>query len=927
MGFRWSQGQKLTAVDLDAEFDNVIALYNNLSNVVGTIQATGATAGPVGITVNWAGQSVVTNGTYIIELQCPYTLTVTSMNYGVGSNGGSFIATVRNAGVAISGLGPQTINAAGIATNVATANNIVQQGTQLDILVSGVSGSPSGSVIQINGTRASQTVNAIPVASATTLGGVIVGSGLTVSGGGVLSAPAAGYVLPAATTSVLGGVVVGTNLAITGNILTSPFATATSFGSMQVGRGLDVTSGTGIVGVTYGTTANTACQGNDSRISGAISAVSPALTGVPTAPTATVGTNTTQLATTAFVLGQGFLTTIPTATSTVLGLVKPDGVTITNNLGTTSVTYGTTPNTAVQGNDSRVAGAAPLFSPQFTGTPLLTTTPAVNSNGLQIASTQYVDRAVTNSVTGVSSVIALTGAITLPQLTTAGVAPLASPTFTGVPLAPTATAGTNTTQLATTQFVTSAVALSTTGVSQVIGNTGAVTLAQLVTGGVAPLANPTFTGTVTIPTGALITGYATLASPTLTGVPAAPTATAGTATSQIATTQFVSSAVAASTAGVSSLIGLTGAITLPQLVANGVAQLSTNTFTGAQIFNTTTSMVGVATFTAIPVLPAGIVNYAPIASPTFTGTPLLTTTPAALDNSLKIASTLYVDRAVTTSTTGVSSVIGTTGAVTLAQLVTGGVAQATGTNTFTGAQTFNTTTSMVGVATFTAVPVFPAGVTLSNATLSGTPTVAGYLTTATAATTYATLANPTFTGTINMTGGVPTAPTATLGTNTTQVATTAFVQAALLNDVVATIGAGTGPGYFRADSAGNMTVDLSYPFPPITVGSPVLGGLWPWLAPRAVTITSIFISCPQLIGAGNAFSLVFQFGPTPTLITFNPAAANSITVNGTTGGAFYTPTSPISLTAGMQIYFAVAGITGTPAAASTIFVQYQGVQA
>lgn len=39
-----------------------------------------------------------------------------------------------------------------------------------------------------------------------------------------------------------------------------------------------------------------------------------------------------------------------------------------------------------------------------------------------------------------------------------GVAPLASPTFTGTPAAPTATAGANTTQLATTAFVTGAIA-------------------------------------------------------------------------------------------------------------------------------------------------------------------------------------------------------------------------------------------------------------------------------------------------------------------------------------------------------------------------------------------------------------------------------------------------------------------------------------
>lgn len=66
---------------------------------------------------------------------------------------------------------------------------------------------------------------------------------------------------------------------------------------------------------------------------------------------------------------------------------------------------------------------------------------------------------------------------------------LASPTFTGTPAAPTASAGTNTTQVATTAFVTQADNLK------------------------ANLASPTFTGTVTAPTfsGAL-TGNATTAT-------------------------------------------------------------------------------------------------------------------------------------------------------------------------------------------------------------------------------------------------------------------------------------------------------------------------------------------------------------------------------------------------------------------------------
>lgn len=54
---------------------------------------------------------------------------------------------------------------------------------------------------------------------------------------------------------------------------------------------------------------------------------SPALTGTPTAPTATKGTNTTQIATTAFVQdavqGAGGSYTLPVASSTTLGGVKP----------------------------------------------------------------------------------------------------------------------------------------------------------------------------------------------------------------------------------------------------------------------------------------------------------------------------------------------------------------------------------------------------------------------------------------------------------------------------------------------------------------------------------------------------------------------------------------------------------------------------
>lgn len=50
----------------------------------------------------------------------------------------------------------------------------------------------------------------------------------------------------------------------------------------------------------------------------------------------------------------------------------------------------------------------------------------------------------------------VTGAVTKTHTEINGLAPLASPTFTGTPAAPTASAGTNTTQLATTAFVQAA---------------------------------------------------------------------------------------------------------------------------------------------------------------------------------------------------------------------------------------------------------------------------------------------------------------------------------------------------------------------------------------------------------------------------------------------------------------------------------------
>jgi hypothetical protein len=130
-------------------------------------------------------------------------------------------------------------------------------------------------------------------------------------------------------------------------------------------------------------------------------------------------------------------------------------------------------------------------------------------------------------------------------------APLASPALTGTPTAPTATAGTNTTQLATTAFVTTADNLK-----------------------------------------------APLASPALTGTPTAPTATAGTNTTQLATTAMVHSAITndLNVAGSAPMyacrawVNFNGTVSSPTPRASGNISSITKSSTGIYTINFVTAM-------------------------------------------------------------------------------------------------------------------------------------------------------------------------------------------------------------------------------------------------------------------------------------------------------------------------------------------------
>ncbi|GCZ00218.1 phage tail protein [Escherichia coli] len=112
-------------------------------------------------------------------------------------------------------------------------------------------------------------------------------------------------------------------------------------------------------------------------------------------------------------------------------------------------------------------------------------------------------------------------------------APKASPTFTGTPKAPTPAAGNNTTQLATTAFVQAALTALINGAPATLD-----TLKEIA----AAINNdPKFSTTINN----ALELKAPLSSPALTGTPTAPTAAQSVNNTQIATTAFVKSAIAA----------------------------------------------------------------------------------------------------------------------------------------------------------------------------------------------------------------------------------------------------------------------------------------------------------------------------------------------------------------------------------------------
>lgn len=205
---------------------------------------------------------------------------------------------------------------------------------------------------------------------------------------------------------------------------------------------------------------------------------SPTFTGTPKAPTASAGTHTTQIATTAFVRNE--INAIPspiqkiwtgvcnTAVSTkpkIVTLDDADGFSLT--AGVTIAVYfanrNTTLSTALNVNGT---GAIPVLGAKFGNNQAALSSAYSSQWGVGIHFFTY---------DGTGWVKTNVDYTQFNYLMTA-TAPIASPTFVGTPKAPTAEAGTNNTQIATTAFVHNAVSAATKSLTATDRGSGVVEL-------------------------------------------------------------------------------------------------------------------------------------------------------------------------------------------------------------------------------------------------------------------------------------------------------------------------------------------------------------------------------------------------------------------------------------------------------------------
>jgi hypothetical protein len=375
----------------------------------GSTLAVNLTGAPLSLVTSSSGIQVKTNVNTLVNR------TITTSGSGLTISNGDGIAgnpTISTTGVlanfaSASGTGLLTINGT-------TVSQVTLTGTAGQISIAngnGISGNPTFSLNTTSVSAGTYTLPTLTVdaygrltsasnASTTGTGSVVLQASPTLTGTPI--APTAGNgtnTTQIATTAFVQNAIGGSGTVVNsfsgGSTGLTP-ATATA-GAITLG---------GTLAVAYGGTGVVTSTGSGSNVLN----TSPAFAGAPTAPTAALNTNTTQLATTAFVLQQvsssgggtvtivsvtsanGFAGTVATASSTpaitisttITGILKGNGTAISaaTTTGSGNVVLDTSPTLVTP-----ILGVATATSVGMT-TGTITTTP---SGSTDIANKAYVD--------------------------------------------------------------------------------------------------------------------------------------------------------------------------------------------------------------------------------------------------------------------------------------------------------------------------------------------------------------------------------------------------------------------------------------------------------------------------------------------------------------------------------------------------------
>lgn len=107
---------------------------------------------PVGAVVyTWDSNTVVANATIpLFNPQWAGGGTITSVTYYTNGGSPSFTANVKIGGTSVTSCSALTVSSSTAATTACTAANVFTNASQLTLVISGVSGTPSQAMVQIN---------------------------------------------------------------------------------------------------------------------------------------------------------------------------------------------------------------------------------------------------------------------------------------------------------------------------------------------------------------------------------------------------------------------------------------------------------------------------------------------------------------------------------------------------------------------------------------------------------------------------------------------------------------------------------------------------------------------------------------------------------------------------------------------------------